>query len=432
MSQWTERVRDHQVWNQLTALGPAIDEAIAREGNDPTVVDGLERLRSVLAFSGKRMAAIDPFLVHLTPVDGVASYLEKALIEVQAYNADGNAGHIKNANAHADLVLSNLAQLNSLITQDDLTVISEAAAAYRATLEKYLKDASTLRQLLQGEVDTLRTKLNELTTELSAERQRVSSLTSEFQSQFSTAQEARGREFTDAQTTRQDKFGALIADYNEKLTEQNADFERQKEAAIQNHAEELDNLKNQYEESAKSILNEINNHKAQVEKLVGVIGNLGVTSGYLKTANHARRTLWFWQLLTVGALGGVIVVAYKAFVPLVQGEFTWESFAARVFLSLTVGVLAAYSANQADKFLEIERRNRKLALELEALGPYLAPLPQQLQDKFRVDIGDRSFGHQDASLGHRADKSPATLVDALQKSKDLREFVVNIIKASRN
>jgi hypothetical protein len=78
------------------------------------------------------------------------------------------------------------------------------------------------------------------------------------------------------------------------------------------------------------------------------------------------------------------------------------------------------------------RRNRKLALELEALGPFLAPLPTELQDKFRLEIGDRSFGRQDLGLGRRGEKSPATVVDVLSWSKEFREFVIEIVKATRN
>lgn len=45
--------------------------------------------------------------------------------------------------------------------------------------------------------------------------------------------------------------------------------------------------------------------------------------------------------------------------------------------------------------MESERRNRKLALELEAIGPYLAPLPEERQLEFRLALGDRTFGRED-------------------------------------
>ncbi len=140
---------------------------------------------------------------------------------------------------------------------------------------------------------------------------------------------------------------------------------------------------------------------------------------------------WVWQGVTVAAMGGIIFVAAKAFLPLVKGGFTWESFAGRVFVSLTVGVLAAYAAAQADKHIQVERRNRKLALELEAIGPFLAPLPVDKQEEFRLEMGNRSFGRDESGLDGKPEKSPASMIDIFVKSKEFREFVAEIVKAAR-
>src|SRR5450432_2620541 len=48
-----------------------------------------------------------------------------------------------------------------------------------------------------------------------------------------------------------------------------------------------------------------------------------------------------------------------------------------------------------NKYYKIERRNRKMALELEAIGAFLGPLPEEDKQKFRHTIGDRSFGRDD-------------------------------------
>jgi hypothetical protein len=44
MSQWTERVRSHSVWQQMETLGPALDQAAMREDIDPSTHDGVERI----------------------------------------------------------------------------------------------------------------------------------------------------------------------------------------------------------------------------------------------------------------------------------------------------------------------------------------------------------------------------------------------------
>jgi hypothetical protein len=127
----------------------------------------------------------------------------------------------------------------------------------------------------------------------------------------------------------------------------------------------------------------------------------------------------------------VIVFAFVAFLPLTHGEFRWENFAGRVVLCVAIGVLAAYAASQADKYIEIERRNRKLALELEAIGPYLAPLPTEKQEAFRLQLGERTFGRDEASVGRRGSKSPASVVDLLLKSKEFHQIMSDLITKGR-
>ena len=93
-----------------------------------------------------------------------------------------------------------------------------------------------------------------------------------------------------------------------------------------------------------------------------------------------------------------------------------------MFLLLACGVLAAYAGSQADKLFSLEARNRRVALELEAIGPYLTPLPQAEQDKFRILIGERSFGRDEAVGAKGSEKSPATLIDLLG-SKEGMQFL---------
>jgi hypothetical protein len=464
MSEWIDRIKTHQVWQELATLGPVIDQAAAREGNDTPVIDSLERLRVVLAFCGKRLAAMDPVLVEPRPLAALNSALTNARTEVQSFIANGNVGHLTNANSHADNVLAALSAILSPQASDDLTVISDAAASYRAALEKYLREAQASYQTVAGNADAVRVKLTELSNEVAAEKQRLAALVTDYQEKFSTAQEARAqeftaaqterqqkfvtsasenqaqvaaaqearaKEFTDAQTDRKEKYTALVIDYTQKLTEQNTEFTAQREAAVKKYQENLAVLKTEYEQAAKGILDKIDAYKKQVEKLVGVIGNLGVTSGYLKIANHARIALYLWQFLTVAALLGLIFVAYViAFSPPVSESVFFQGLSTRIFLSLTVGVFAAYAAKQAANFWQIERRNRKLALELEALGPYIAPLPTEMQNKFREELGNRSFGVPDGDFQKASEGHPVTALDLL-KSKELREFVTDIVKAAK-
>ena len=119
MSQWTERLKNHPIWNHLENLGPAIDDALKREGTEPQSIEGLARLKAVLAFTGQRLAGADPFLLHFGALDNLATQFQIVIQEIQNFTANGNSGHITNANTNADAALNILAQLNVLLTTED-------------------------------------------------------------------------------------------------------------------------------------------------------------------------------------------------------------------------------------------------------------------------------------------------------------------------
>lgn len=509
MSQWIDRINAHPVWNELKNLGLAIDQAIARDANDVAVVDGLERIRTVLTFCGKRLASTDPVLIEPRALTGLVTQLTPVRSEVEAFVADGVSAHIDAANARADEVLVALQPILAPIAADDLTVINASISSYRATLEKYLQEASDSQKKLKAATEANEVKIASQEATLSAEQQRLATLVLEHQTQFSTAQDKRASDFsaalTDQQTkyaataaeqltqfskdqdsrnadyagtqlANQEKFANLVADYTQKLKNQDRDFAEKLDAADKSHKSDLDLLRNGYEDSAKEILGQITKHKMDVEKLVGVIGNLGVTSGYQKVANLARWMLFLWQFITVLALGGLIFIAYQMAFPsptksvsvavsipqtassavtphlpnlldksgpvispigTVQSTSTpisdsafYQGLATRIFLSITFGIFAAYASRQASHFLEMERKNRKLALELEALGPYIAPLDKDKQDEFRIKIGDRSFGMNDHDLNQPKSADPVTPFDVLNP-KELGEFAASVAKGMK-
>lgn len=474
MSQWTERLKIHPIWNHLQNLGPVIDDALKREGIESLLIEGLARLKAVLAFTGRRLAGADPFILNFGILDNLGNQFQSIVLEVQNFTANGNTGHITNANTSADTALNLLAQLNVLLTTEDFVSAKEAAETYRIGLDSVLSELINSSGQLQKDLDSLNTRTGELAIEVNNEKARLGTVSTDFQTKFVADQETRSKEFAAAQKDHQDQhsvflaefkqvysdfqakfladqearsteftnnrkeqkeqFSALILEFKEKLSTQNLDFTKQGEAIALNHEKELKALKEEFVSSAIKLRDEIIERKKEVEKLVGVIGNLGVTSGYLTTANEAKTTLRVWQGITVSALIGLIVIAIVAFLPAIGGTFSWGSFAGRVFISLTFGVLAAYAASQADKYQKVERQNRRLALELEAIGPFIAPLPTGKQEEFRMTIGERSFGHGDGIHGGADTKSPATLVDILLQSKESKEFrtlLIETIKAAK-
>ncbi len=303
------------------------------------------------------------------------------------------------------------------------------------TVQKEREQLATIITDYQRQFSEGQEKRNqEFATALLTAQQELSRVTSEHQSQFSTGQDHRSSEFVAVSNQQNSSFKEMIQSFRTTLLEHEAAFSKD-EAELRNATvQRTGELHQQFSDKAKNILGDIEADRVRVEKLVGVIGNLGVTSGYLRAANHARYTMWMWQVVTIASMISLSIMAYKTLYLLGEttGPFNWGGFAGRVVFLASLGVIAAYAGTQADKLFISERRNRRLALELEAIGPYLSPLPEEEQNKFRIQIGERSFGQEDVISGG-GEKSPATLLALLgsKEGKQVLELLADIIKRAK-
>jgi hypothetical protein len=307
--------------------------------------------------------------------------------------------------------------------------ISKEAAASR---DEVNKAAQTTRERIEQAAAGVQQRLEALTSQIADERQKLLNLATDYQSQFSSAQDQRSKDFSSAQNDQQERARKVADEYTKKLLALDASLSQEAKDRTAAFQKDIDQLRTTHQEEALRILGEIAKNKTQVEKLVGVIGNLGVTSGYLKAANLWRTLTWIWQGTTVASLLGLLGVAIWTLTK-AMGEpasLNFSVIAAKVFVALTFGFLAAYAAVQAERAATSERRNRRLALELEAIGPFLAPLEKEKQDEFRLKIGDRSFGQLFAEDSKSIGNS-ATFAGHLLTQDEVKNFILNLAEIAK-
>ena len=200
----------------------------------------------------------------------------------------------------------------------------------------------------------------------------------------------------------------------------------------------------------------------------------------IRVANNARTMQFIWQVFTILAMTGLIFVAslvafprladklFDAPVQMVNLDVGTDKITAgnslnvdpttvakapavgtsvavgvpsndsafyqgiltRLFLSITFGVFAAYSARQAALYRESEQRNRRRALELESLGPFIEPLDKEMKDKFRIQIGERSFAVSETEP-HPTKGDDAATILSLFKNKDFVDVLTNFFKTNK-
>lgn len=435
----TDRITTHQLWATQQTLRSTLDELLALDSLPPDTVEPITRADTVARFVASKLAALDPLLVPLQPLNDLNNQINSANNELRSYLTNKNPGHLTNTTTYLDAALVATAQLLPITSSNEAEALREAVTSIRRAAGQHLRYLDEELKPLTATIANLTTRAAQVENELSTTRQQLTNLTAGFQEQFSQAQELRRtehtnkiKELTDANATEQQRLSETVDDLITKLDDEHAGLTAKQTARAQTYEQELTAAFQQatatITKTTQATVATIEDQRMQAERLLGVIGDTAVTSGYQKTANEARILARVWQVLTVLAMGFLIWIAYNAFLPIVKGTFSWEGFAGRVFVTLTVGVLAAYCARQGDKQSETERANRRLELELQSIGPYLLPLSPERQEELRALIAERTFGHHQLAA---SEPSPASVIDLLLKSKEFQELLTTVVKATK-
>jgi hypothetical protein len=302
----------------MTALGSAIDLARAREGIDQDSIDGLERLRAVLAFLGKRLEGTDPHLTAPAVLESITAQLEGAISSTEKAATDPNPGVVATANSHADEILRQIPGLNYPVTSDDVASLMGTVGQYRdrlavetkarlRQLDKAVEEAATeatlakaerakaeraakegdgaraMTQSLADEVDALKKRAYEELQETSRLRTEATEAASSARKESSAAGEARTASdsaLNQINSIRSQAEGHQRAtEANQKATEGLARVASEVEGRITEYQTQLQDL--------------ISGARANTEKLVGEINFLlpGATSAGLAEAFDKRRTV---------------------------------------------------------------------------------------------------------------------------------------------
>lgn len=403
MTNWDNRLAEHPFWETASELQRTLED-IDESGIDAEAAEDLARLRELVRRAGSIARSVDPFVAATAPFNTAQASLQKAQQETANYISNDNGQHLKNANTHAENALPQLMGLPRVETPRDLDELQEAAVSFRRAMAQHVRYAQDEIGHLEEKLTSLESRVGELTSDIAQQKARLDNAITSFQEQFSVAEGERGKQFQEAlsrvqgqlaqseekfqeaQGNRKDQFAGLLADTRE---ESEALFEEFRNAGEAQRDEATG--------QADLLLESLRNHLAEAEKVVGAVAQTGMAGGFQKVADRAKKQMWLWQVITVAAMIGFIVVV-AMFLPETGPSFSWPSTIKRILISLAFGALAAYGAREAGRQAEQERRNRQLELEIASIGPFMAALDKEKQDLIRERMTDRMFGHDGSAI----------------------------------
>lgn len=350
---------------RLSDAVSSVSTILSNEG-DAARSSELLRMRGLLEYVEARLASADLSLALPGSLPNADGSINAALGELNQYQANGNVGHLTNAINHLFNAFRYAEELPLPMALMGETFPAQSVESLRASAEQSLIAVGNTRETVARDFAQLQGKVDSLTQLVETQTTRLDTALVDQQGLFQKAQE--------------DRFTTNAV----AMTE------------LANKAQEL---RNQLGKDASGLMAEMERMRDQAQTLLQIIGNTGMAGEYAKTANRSRIATLIWQGIAAFSLMALVGFALYAYHAIADTAADVSHILGRVFVAATFGVLAAYASRQADQAHRIEERNRRYALVLSSIDPYLANLEPEQRTAVKIDLAKSLFTQPTSESG---------------------------------
>lgn len=422
MSQWIERIQGHPLFKELSDLEQSVEGTREAAQADTTSFEAWDRIERITKFTRSLLSELDPLLVPPSHLSNSQGQIQQVRAQVSAFASNRNVAHLNEANNFLDNVLTYLGTIPRLDQAASVAELGDAAAAYRKSVSGLVRNFEKQLSSLTTERDAFQTKIQELTAEVAAQKQRADGVIAQMQEQFSAAQATRQAEAAGYEAKRTGEFDAA-EDAREEVSD-TAKIQREKDFSdfLTTSKATHETVREELASNSKFLIESLEKQKAHAEKIVGIISAEGVAHGYGKTANEERDAAKMWRWIAVGALGCWIIAGVVFFALTYDKDLSLSALARQFLISTPFVLLAGFAALQVSKHQRAERFNRQQELEIAAIDPYLATFDDETRNEVKRTLADKLFGQREVELAKvGSNQIFDTVSDTLKAVKQLQD-----------
>lgn len=370
----TAEFQNHTVFQKTEQLVSRLNEEEVKEKLE---LEKLDFFLTAAQFLTDRLKVTLPTLLPIAELNAVSVEFENALAQINAYIGNNNVGHIPNAVNNINSALTYIKNFPIPYAKGDLN-FSKSIVQFQKTVEEKLNQTENQKNELETKIEALKldleskqNELNQIETKISTKEKEIESLTTNFQSQFDTSNTAFSKQVADDRTT----FRAEIDTDREKI-----------------------------KTDTDGIIKDLERKLNDANKLVNVIGNVGVTGNYQIIANEHKKTADNWRTIAIifmCILSGLLIFSIWKIGDI---DYDWHKAIIRIIASAILIYPATYASRESGKHRKIENLNRKLELELSSISPFIEILDETKKQEIKAKLVEKYFGNN-TSLDCDGDKN---------------------------
>lgn len=191
------------------------------------------------------------------------------------------------------------------------------------------------------------------------------------------------KEYTDAQNKHHANIKSELEDTEERLQRLKKDIESYEEV-IQSELEKSTELYIKTQENIDEKQNQIND-------ILGLVSGRAVAGDFETSAADEKKMADWLRYGSLACMGLIVIIVGTSFWETTQDDFMWQNSIVRIILATILSFPAAYLAKESTKHRQQQYQHLQTSLDLKALDPYIASLPDNEQHKIKIEIANRIF-----------------------------------------
>lgn len=396
----------HPLWASTDRLQALIDKADKRE--EPSAAAPLSDVRYLASILKSHRKPGDTAPYSKVTLDSINSNLTNVLNEVKNYVANGNVGHLTNAENHAQQVLHGAGLLPAALLKGG------AAGQANKVFKEYRDDATQAIAFLREQnvelrhtLEASRQEFNSALELLKADIRELSAKIKQDEARLDKALTTNNEAFSAKQNERDDRFKEFIKQQGEALKGLAAD--------------DLETI-GQNAESSRVAYEQIDGLREGTEKVAG-LASADILAGKFKDYSEKQ---WSWGV-AANVLGfltlavGLGVIAWTLSAVGADESISWQYTTLKLGVTVTIVAASAVAFRLGAIFLSRSGTSKRMELELRAIGPFFADIedPEAVKEAKRAFV-ERSFGR---GWGERPSDGQPPNSDMASIAKELVEVV---------
>jgi hypothetical protein len=380
-----ETYKEHNVFEKLNQLNQALSSDTAK---DVIEIENYLFFQSAFEFITDRLKLTIPSLVQEAELKALSSEIEAGTVQINSYIGNKNIGHINNAVNNLTSSLNRVRNLPLLLSKGDFD-FSKAVATFQKTFENAYdsleSEKNKLKEQLKLTEDDLITKntlLSALQQQITAKEVEIKGILTKYTAEFETLKSNSNTSFE----SEKKKFNDAIDSDRKLFKEQFDEIQAENQKTFEGQTKKV-------ETDSSEVLVELNNKLYEANKIVNIVGNVGVTGNYQNIANDHKKSANNFRFIALGFMIVMSVLLIWSIIELSNGKFNLYKSLVRILAAAVLTYPAIYASTESSKHRKLETQNRKLELELASIGPFIELLSEEKKHSIKEELVKKYFGN---------------------------------------